>query len=247
MIFFVLALAIQVACIVDVVRNSRNTLWIMALVFLPLASTIAYVIVEVLPRMKHNRHVRGAREQIVEKLDPEREVRAARDALDVARTVANRIRLADALTGRGRHHEALPLYRDAIGAGTPDHRLGEKLARSLFLSDRSAEALDTLNTMAAPSTSGDRDRISVLRARVLEELGRDDDASAIYADLVDRYPGDEVRCRYAALLLKVGRRADARRLLTEVEHRLKRMTRQQRAADAPMYDWALTTLEGLRA
>ena len=78
MILFVLALAIQVACIVDVVRNSRNSLWIMALVFLPLASTIAYVIVEVLPRMKHNRHVRGAREQIVEKLDPERDVRATR-------------------------------------------------------------------------------------------------------------------------------------------------------------------------
>ena len=247
MIFFVLGLAIQVACIVDVVRNSRNTLWIMALVFLPLASTIAYVIVEVMPRMKHNRHLRSAREQIIEKLDPERDVRAARDALDLARTAANKIRLADALTARGRPDEALPLYRDAIGGGIPDHRVGEKLARSQFLSDRSADALGTLDTMAAPSASGDRDRVAVLRARILEELGRDNDASAIYAGLVDRYPGDEVRCRYAALLIKVGRKADARQLLAEVEHRLKRMTRQQRAADAPMYDWALTTLKGLGA
>ena len=247
MIFFVLGLAIQVACIVDVIRNSRNSLWIMALVFLPLASTIAYLIVEVMPRMKHNRHIRGAREQIVEKLDPERELRAAREALEVAPTVANTTRLADALIARGRPAEAVPLYRDAIGGGVPDHRVGEKLARSQFLSDRSAEALGTLDTMAAPSASGDRDRIAVLPARILEELGRDDEASAIYAGLADRYPGDEVRCRYAALLIKVGRRADARRLLAEVEHRLKRMTRQQRAADAPMYDWALTTLKGLGA
>ena len=247
MMFFVLGLAIQVGCIVDVVRNSRNSLWIMALVFLPLASTIAYVIVEVMPRMKHNRQFRGAREQIVEKLDPERDVRAARDALDVARTAANKIRLADALTARGRPGEALPLYRDAIGGGIPDYRVGEKLARSQFLSDCSLDALDTLDTMAAPSASGDRDRVAVLRARILEELGRDNEASAIYAGLVDRYPGDEVRCRYAALLIKVGRNADARRLLAEVEHRLKRMSRQQRAADAPMYDWALTTLKGLGA
>ena len=247
MIFFVLALAIQVACIVDVIRKGRNSLWIMALVFLPLASTIAYVIVEVLPRMKHNRHVRVAREQIVEKLDPERELRAARDALDVARTAANRIRLADALVVRGRHKEALPLYRDAIGGTRPDYRIGEKLARCLFLDDRNVEALGALDTMIPPSASGDRDRIAVLRARIFEEVGKDDEAATIYAGLVDRYPGDEVRCRYAALLLKIGRRADARRLLTEVEQRVKRMTRQQRAADATMYDWAATTLNGLRA
>lgn len=51
----------QVACIVDVIRHGRNAIWIMALMFLPLAGTIAYLIVEVMPRMKHNRHVRIAR------------------------------------------------------------------------------------------------------------------------------------------------------------------------------------------
>ena len=246
MIFFVAMLAIQVACIVDVVRHGRNTIWIMALVFLPLASTIAYVIVEVMPRMKHNRHLRVAREQIVEKLDPERELRAARDALNLAQTAANRLRLADALVARGKPAEALPLYRDAIGNGRPDYRIGEKLARCQFLDDRSAEALDTLDTMVPPSAGSDRDRIAVLRARILEELGCDEEAGAIYAELVDRFAGDEVRCRYAALLLKLGRKADARRILTEVEQRVRRMTRAQRLPDAPMYDWAAKTLAELR-
>jgi hypothetical protein len=247
MIAFILMLAIQVACIVDVIRHGRNRIWIMALVFLPLASTIAYLIVEVLPRMKHNRHVRLAHEQIIEKLDPDRELRAATEALEVAQTAANRIRLADALVAKGRAAEALPYYRDAIGSAQPDYRIGEKLARCQYLADRNEEALATLDTMLPPGASSDRDRIGVLRARVLEDLGRDDEAGAIYAELVDRYPGDEVRCRYAGLLLRQGRRADARRLLTEVEHRVKRMTRQQRAADGPMYDWALTKLSELRA
>ncbi len=247
MIIYLLVVAIQVACIVDVVRYGRNRIWIMALMFLPMASTIAYVIVEVLPRMKHNRRVRMAQAHIVDKLDPERELRAAREALEVAQTAANRIRLADALVSHRRHKEALPLYREAIGTGRPDYRIGEKLARCQYQADRNDEALATLDGMVPSKAPSDVDRIAVLRARILEDLGRDSEAAAIYSDLVNRYPGDEVRCRYAGLLLKQGRRSDARLLLTDVEHRLKRMDRHQRAANGPMYDWAMSKLAELRA
>ncbi|MDP9422677.1 MAG: tetratricopeptide repeat protein [Pseudomonadota bacterium] len=247
MIIYAAIIAIQVALIIDVIRHGANRVWIMALMFLPMASTIAYVIVEVVPRMKHNRHVRQAQAQIIEKLDPERELRFARDALDLAQTAANRMRYADALVARGRHAEALPFYRDAIGTGPADYRTGEKLARCQYLSDRSEEALATLDAMKAPSAPSDKDRIALLRARIFEDLGRDDEAGAIYADLVDRFPGDEVRCRYAGLLLKQGRKTEARRLLDEVEHRLKRMDRQRRAENGPMYDWAMSKLKELRA
>ena len=247
MIFLVLTVAIQVALIIDVFRHGANRFWIMALMFLPLAGSLAYVIIEVLPRMKHNRHVRQAQAQIVEKLDPERELRAARDALELAQSAANRIRYADALVARGRHAEALLLYRDAIGASRADYRTGEKLARCQYLADRNEEAVATLDTMTPPTAPSDKDRIALLRARILDDLGRDAEAGDIYNDLVHRYPGDEVRCRYAGLLLKQGRKADARRLLDEVEHRLKRMDRHQRAENGPMYDWAMAKLKELRA
>jgi hypothetical protein len=247
MILYIAIIAVQVALIIDVIRHGANRIWIMALMFLPLASTIAYLIVEVLPRMKHNRHVRNAQAQIIDKLDPERELRAARDALDLAQTAANRIRYADALVERGRSAEALPFYRDAIGAGPADYRTGEKLARCQYLTDRNEAALATLDSMTPPSAPSDKDRVAVLRGRILEDLGRDSEAEAIYAGLVDRFPGDEVRCRYAALLLKQGRKTEARRLLDEVEHRLKRMDRHRRAANGPMYDWAMTKLKELRA
>ena len=244
---YLLIVALQIACIVDVVRNGRSTIWIMALVFLPVASLVAYVIVEVMPRMKHNRHVREARAQIVDKLDPERELRAAREALDVAKTAANRMRLGDALSERGKPGEAIPHYRDAIGSAQPDYRVGEKLARAEYFADQSKAALATLDAMGSPSATSDIDRIAVLRARVLEDLDRDEEAAAIYANVVDRYAGDEVRCRYAGLLIRQGKKGDARRLLGEVEHRLKRMNRQQRAANGPMYDWAMGELAKLRS
>jgi hypothetical protein len=107
--------------------------------------------------------------------------------------------------------------------------------------------LATLDAMTQPSAPSDKDRIALLRGRIFEDVGREADAEAIYADLVDRFPGDEVRCRYAGLLLKQGRRSDARRLLDEVEHRLKRMDRHQRSANGPMYDWAMGKLKELRA
>lgn len=247
MILYVAIIAVQVALIVDVIRHSRNSIWVMALMFLPVASAIAYVIVEVLPRFRHNRHIRQAREAIVDKLDPERELRAARDQLDIARTVANRIRVADAFAALGRHKEALPYYRDSVGGGRIDLRTGEKYARSLFLNDQAAKALEVLETMQQPSAGSDCDRVHLLKARVLEELGRDEEALSLYADVSARLPGDEARCHYAALLIKNDRKPQARRVLEEVEHRLKRLDVAARRAQAPMYDWAMRELAGLRA
>jgi hypothetical protein len=246
MILYLLIIAFQVYCIIDVIRRGRNSIWIMALVFLPLASGIAYFVVEILPGLQGNRHVRVARQKIADKIDPERELRAAQQELDIADTMANRIRVADALTTLGRHAEALPLYERGAGA-RPDLRTGEKLARCLFLNDRAAKALSLLDGLPKTTVQSDLDRITLLRARILEELGRNDEALALYGDVVDRLPGDEARCRYAGLLLKMKRKAEARRVLEDVEHRMKYLDRHTRAAQASMYDWAMRELTGLRA
>jgi len=246
MLFFILIIALQVSCIVHVVRHGRSTIWITALIFLPVASTIAYFIVEILPTMRHNRHVRAARQKVVETLDPERELRAAQQQLEIADTMANRVRVADALTALGRHPEALPLYQRGAGP-RPDFRTGEKLARSLFFNDRPREALSVLDALPKVTGQSDLDRTSLLQARILEDMGRSEEALELYSGVMDRLPGDEARCRYAALLLKVGRRGEAQRVLEEVEQRLKYVDRHTRASDGRMYDWAMKELTALRA
>ncbi len=245
MIVYLAILALQIYCIVDVIRRGRNTIWIMALVFLPVASAVAYFIVEILPSLQHNRHVRTARQLAIEKLDPERELRAAQQALEIADTMANRIRVADALTELGRHGEALPLYQKGAGP-RPDFRTGEKLARSLYFNDRPDEALSVLDALPKVTAQSDQDRVKLLRGRILEDSARNDEALELYGDVMDRMPGDEARCRYAALLLKVGRRGEAQRVLEEVEQRMKYIDRHTRASQGPMYDWAMKELTGLR-
>lgn len=239
-------LAVQVVLIAHVMKTSRDQRWLMALAFVPVAGSVAYLIFEILPRFGTHRHVRQAKAQIVSKIDPERELRAARAALDLTDTAANRLRVADALTELERHAEALPLYRAA--AGPPyDFRTGEKLAASLFFNDQPDEALRVIDALPKVIGQSDLDRVSLLKARVLEELGRFDEAIELYAEIRNRMPGDEARCRYAALLLKVGRKGQAILVLEDVERRLKHVDRWQRAANGPMYDWAMSELTRLRA
>ena len=160
--------------------------------------------------------------------------------------MANRVQLADALAELERWDKALPLYREAQAMGARDGRTGFKLARAAFETGDAAASLAALEALPDPTAHSDRDRHGLLRARALAEVGRRDEAAALYADLVTRIPGEEARCRYAALLLEQGREREARAVLEEVEARMKRLTRAQRAGDAEMYRWAGERLRELR-
>jgi hypothetical protein len=241
-------IAAQVACVVHCVKLGRNQLWIWPIIFFPVVGCIAYFIVEVMPGMQGNRHVRTMRAQAKKAIDPEREVREARDALGLTDTIANRIRLADALAAVKRPGEAIPLYREALDAQPlPDPRTETKLANALFEADQVDDALAAVEGIKQPSGQSERDKLGLLRARLYDHVGRQDEALEIYRDIVTRMPGEEARCRYAALLIDMGRKREAQGVLEEVEDRMKRLDSYQRRADADMYRWAIDRLKELRA
>lgn len=246
---YLAVIGLQVLCIVHLMRNGRNQIWLTALIFLPVVSALAYILVEILPGLGGNRHVRAAKSNVVALIDPERDLRAARDALDLADTAANRLRVADSLAALGRHGEAVPLYRESIRmtVGDPDLRTQGKLAASLYETGQATEALALLDAIPEPVGQSEKDRQALLRAKTLEHLGRNAEALAIYEDIVTRITGEEARCRYAALLLAEGWDRRAIKVLEEVESRMGRLDRTQRAADADMYRWATETLARLRS
>lgn len=247
--YLIVSIACQVICVIHAMKSGRNQSWIMLIVFLPLIGCIAYFVVEVLPDLRNDRTVRTARAKAVAALDPARQVRAARDALDLADTAANRLKLADSLCALRHYDEAVPVYREAIRmtAGDPDVRTQGKLARALYETGQGAEALALLDAVDPPLGQSERDSQQLLRGKILEHLGRKDEALALYEDVVTRMPGEEARCRYAALLLDQGYDRKAVAVLEEVEGRMKRLDRIQRAADADMYRWASETLSRLRS
>jgi hypothetical protein len=247
-IVFVATVLVQILCIVHVIRTRRNTAWIMAIGFLPLVGSIAYFVVKIMPTLSSNRHVRTAQSQIVAKIDPERDLRSARERLSIVDTAANRTAVADAYTGLSRHAEALLHLNAALNLMPGDDPQTQvKLARALFETGDAAGALQTLDALGDETTIGEGDRRALLRARVLNHLGRNDDALALYRDVVTRLPGEEARCRYAALLIEMQQPGRAKTVLEDVEARMKRMDRTQRAAESDMYEWAMAELKRLRA
>ena len=248
MLIFIAVIALQLACVVHCIRHGRSGLWIMAIVFFPVLGSLAYIILEVLPGYSGRREVRAIKQAAAKVIDPERDLRRAREALDIADTAANRTDLADALVVLGRWSEAVPHYEQAEAkAAGIDRGLRIKLATACFEAGRSDRALALIEDLPPSGSASENDRAALLHARLLEEAGESGRASAIYADVGERMAGGEALCRHAALLLAEERRGEALALLTEVEKRAKRMDRSERSRNADMYEWAAEQLAELRA
>lgn len=243
-----LSILVQLACAVHCVRNGRNGLWLMVIIFLSLPGCLAYAIFEILPQYRGGRAVRSAREAAARKLDPQREVRAARDALDLVDTAANRIALGDALVGTGAYSEACGHYRAALGkAPGADRETQLKLAAAELESGDAAGARRHLETLPESGSASENDRARLLLARALDACGEREEAVALYADVGQRLPGGEAHCRRAALLIAMGREGEAEQILSDVAQVVKRLDRYQRSQNRDMYDWAARTLDGLRS
>lgn len=247
MAFILGSFLIQVACVVHLFRNHRNTLWLWAILLLPIAGSAAYAVVEILLPLFQRREVRAVKSAAVRKLDPDRELRAAREAVDVADTAANRTALADALAEAGHWGEAVRHYREAV-AKTPgqDRPARFKLARACLEAGNTAEARRLLEELPQSASPSENDRAALLLARSLEALRETDRAIALYGELGERMPGAEAQCRQAALLMAQGRGGDAVPLLEEAERRARRLDKMERRKDSEMYDWAARTLAELR-
>ncbi|MFC3441090.1 tetratricopeptide repeat protein [Sphingobium rhizovicinum] len=247
MIFIAASLCLQIVCAVHVIRSGRNQIWLLFIMLFSLLGCFAYVMLEVLPQHWNNRHVRTARAQVVGKVDPERAVRDAERAIDLADTAANHIALGDAQAARHRYAEAEAAYRKGLALG-PGNDWGTqvKLAGVLFELGESAQALALLEAAPELSRGSEWDRRTLLKARILADLGRSADARLLFEDVVERIAGEEARCHYAAFLLQQGDSRRARSILEEVERRASRMDRTQRAAQADMYRWAGEQLAELR-
>jgi hypothetical protein len=247
MIFFLATIAVQIACVVHLIRNNRNNLWLWAIILLPIAGSAAYLVVEILPGLFQRREVRAAKAAAVRRFDPDRELRAAREAVDVADTAATRTALADALAEAGNWGEAVRHYREAV-AKTPgkDRTARFKLARACLESGNTTEARRLLESLPESASPSENDRAALLLARTLEETGDTDRAIALYAELGERMPGAEAQCRQAALLIGGGRPGEAVPLLEEAERRARRLDKMERRKEAEMYDWAARTLAELR-
>jgi hypothetical protein len=244
-----LIILLQVACVVHCVRSGRSGLWIMAIIAFPVLGSLAYGVLEILPQYRGRREVRAVSAAAAKKIDPERDLRTAREALETADTAAGRAALGDALADAGRWREAASHYGEALAMtpGAGDRGLRVKLARAELEAGGAAAARDMLRALPPSALPSENDRAALLLARSLDEAGDADEALSLYADVGGRLPGAEAQCRHAALLIRLGRPAEALPLLEDTGRRARSVDRFERHRDRDMYDWAARTLEELRS
>src|SRR3954467_3905352 len=215
---FLASILVQILCAVHCVRGGRNQMWLMVIIFLSLPGCLAYFVFEILPGLMGRREVREVKRAAVKAMDPEREIRLARQAVEVADTAANRIALADALVALGRWSEAIPHYDIAEGkAPGVDRPTRFKLAIACFEAGKGARARELLEKLPPSGSQSENDRAALLLARLLEQDGETERALSLYAEVGERMPGAEAQCRQAALLMTMGRRREALPLLSEAE------------------------------
>jgi len=246
--FLGLSLIVQLLCAVHCVRGRRNGMWLMVIIFLSIPGCLAYAVFEIFPHMGARREVRAVKAAAVKRLDPDREVRRAREALELADTAANRTALGDALAEAGAWREAADHYRRALAKSPGEDRAGRlRLGRALLEAGDAVGAKVALDGLPPSASQAENDRAALLLARAHDDLGDADAALALYAELGRRMAGGEALCRQAALLIARGRRGEAQAALEEVEARVKRLDRMERLRDPDMYAWAARTLAELRA
>jgi len=214
---WLLSLLVQIGLIVHVVKTGRNFLWIAAIGFLPVAGSIAYVLVELLPDLFGHPSARRARSGMQRMIDPNRDLRRASAEVEISGNVDARRRLGDELSERGQYARAVEVYTGGLsGVFEHDPTLLLGLARAQFAQEDFAAARATLQRLERNNPEFKSADARLLYARSLEAENALEEAEREYAAVAPGYPGAEARLRYGLILKRRGKIDEGQRVLQDL-------------------------------
>lgn len=226
------------------IRTHQDRYWLWILFGFPLLGSIVYGLTIWLPDARHSPQGRQVVRGVRRLLDPDRELREAQEALDIAATPDNQLRLADALLGAGRASEAAAQYQAVLsGIYVNDARIQVRMAGALLEAGRADEARALLERLIAEQLQFKSPEGHLIYARSLAALGERSKAREELDVLTGYFVGLEARARYAGILMEWGDRERARLLIDESLKQAKRMPRYARDMNKP---W-LTELKRIEA
>lgn len=208
---------LDLLCVVHAYRTGRPQWWYLVIIGFPVFGAIAYVLFEVLPQAGGTRIAR----RVIKVIDPGVDLKARIREVERCGSIANKAALADELISSGQFDDAIALYKSClVGLHVDQPSLVFGLAEAYFYKrdvDHAVVTLDRVIELDPWFRSGEA---KLLRARALAGLGRSEEALAQYEAILDHFPGEEARCRYASLLARLGRLDQAEKVLAEAEKRV---------------------------
>ena len=200
-----LAYLVQIGLIVHVVRTGRSMYWVFILIIAPGIGGLAYLIVELLPDLMHNRRARGAVRGITKTLNPGAELRHRQRAHQLSGSIDAARHLASELVESGRYVEAIEHYESALTGlyeHDPDLMLG--LASAQFGNEQYEDARTIMELLIEKNPNFRSPEGHILFARAVEACGDDEKALDEYKAVASYYAGAEARLRYGLILERLG-------------------------------------------
>ena len=214
---------------VHALRTGQERWWLLVLFVFPLFGSVIYAIAVFLPEISKSRSGRRVVRGLRDTLNPGRELREAEAEFEHSASIANRVRVADALTGAGRRDDAIVAYREALrGVHSDDPDIQVKLARALLENDEAGAARDLLEGLIARRPDFKSPQGHLIYARALASSGDRDKAREEFDALIGYFAGIEARARYVEILESWGEPAAAATLVTESLRHIKHMPTSSR-------------------
>jgi hypothetical protein len=249
-VFFGLGIDILVAIFfaVHCVRTGRQLFWLFILFAFPLLGSVVYFIVEFLPDLRMGSKVSQVTTVASRVLDPSRELRDARAALDMTPTAQNRMRLAHALMASGQPQEAAAEFEECLkGPFANDSEIAFAAAQAHLASNQPARALVLLREIRGRDAHFRIESMAVLMGRALMEQGDQEAAGIELRAASERFGGIESRGEYAIWAAQNGDLETARRLQTELQKSYANWSGQTRQMHRPLMKRVEAALTGSTA
>lgn len=218
---------------VHVIRTGQQLYWLIILFSFPLLGSAVYFLAVYLPDSRLERGARKMAAAAARAIDPERELREAREAFDLTPTAQNQMRLAAAQLELGLADEAARNYERCLkGPFANDRDIRLLAARAFLEAGRVDEAIAHLKEIRSADPGFRRDAVSVLLARAYGRANRVAEARYEFESAVIRFGSFEVMAEYAIWALESGNNATAARMQGEIDKLKRRWNRSNRHLNA---------------
>lgn len=223
--YYFLIVALQVFCIVHILRNRKEYGWIFLVIFLPVVGGLVYLFMEVYSKGG----VQKMESEVTKMVNPSSTIKKLERERSFADTYQNRVNLADAYLQTGRVEEAVELYEmSKVGLYDDDYHLTTQLISAYFHLERFEEAVNLGDTLK-DSSDFQKSSSYVKYALSLEKTGEKEKAIKTLEKTNRSFSYFEHRYWLGMLLLRNGDENGAVSLWREVMSDVSQMNRGERA------------------